>query len=168
MRDEEAHKRTESRKQRRERANRQSQRWVKAIEAIGAPPAGMRWVHVGDRESDIFAFFEQTKATGVDFCIRMVRNRRVGDWSTDDPRYLLDQTRHLPARGERRLELPAKPGQPARTADLLVSWQEVTLRSPRNVPGEPTTVQAWVVRTWEPHPPPGVLPLEWLLRTSRC
>jgi hypothetical protein len=165
-RDEVAHKRVESRKQRRERTNRQSHRWVEAVAAIGAPSAGVRWVHVGDRESDLFPFFEQCQATQVDFCIRLVRNRRVGDWTADKPRYLLDQARHLPALGERRLELPAKPGQAARTADLLVSWQAVTLRSPRNVPGQPTTVQAWVVRTWEPNPPVGVEPLEWLLLTS--
>jgi hypothetical protein len=165
-RDEVAHKRLESRKQRRERTNRQSQRWVKAVAAIGAPPTGVRWVHVGDRESDLFPFFEQCQTTQVDFCIRLVRNRRVGDWTADEPRYLLDQARQLPAMGERRLELPAKPGQAARTADLLVSWQAVTLRSPRNVPGQPTTVQAWVVRTWEPNPPVGVEPLEWLLLTS--
>lgn len=161
-----AHKRLESRKQRRERRNRQSQRWVTAVAAIGRPPTGVRWVHVGDRESDIFGFFEQCQTTQVDFCIRLVRNRRIGDWAVDDPHYLLDQARQLPAMGERRLEIPAKPGQAARTAALLVSWQEVTLRSPRNVPGKPTAVQAWVVRTWEPNPPAGVEPLEWLLLTS--
>jgi Transposase DNA-binding len=165
-RDEVAHKRLESRKQRRERTNRQSHRWVKAVAAVGKPPTGVRWVHVGDRESDLFPFFEQCQATEVDFCIRLVRNRRVGDWTADEPRYVLDQARQWPAMGERHLDLPAKPGQAARTAELLVSWQAVTLRSPRNVPGEPTTVQAWVVRTWEPIPPAGVEPVEWLLLTS--
>lgn len=86
-----AHKRRESRKQRRERTNRQSQRWVKAVEASGRPSADVRWVHVGDRESDIFPFFEQCQTTQVDFCIRLVRNRRVGDWTADEPRYLLDR-----------------------------------------------------------------------------
>jgi Transposase Tn5 dimerisation domain len=68
--------------------------------------------------------------------------------------------------GERHLELPAQAGQPARTAELLVSWQAVSLRSPANEPGHPRTLQAWVVRTWQPNPPPGVTAIEWLLLTS--
>jgi hypothetical protein len=39
-RDAVAPKRIESRKQRRERSNRQSLRWVKAVEAMGRPPTG--------------------------------------------------------------------------------------------------------------------------------
>jgi hypothetical protein len=165
-RDEVTHKGTESRTQRQGRTDRQSQRWVKAVEAIGRPPSGVRWVHVGDRESDVFPFFEQARATGVDFCIRIVQNRRLQDWTPEEPHYLLDQARHLPAQGERDLELPAKAGQKARTAHLLVSWQPVTLRSPRNAAGQETYLTAWVVRTWEPNPPPGVASLEWLLLTS--
>jgi hypothetical protein len=161
-----AHKGTESRTQRRARTNRQSQRWVNAVKVIGTPPVGVRWVHVGDRESDIFPFFEECQTARVDFCIRIKQNRRVGDWTVDDPRYLLDQARQLPAMGERRLELPAKPGQAARTADLRVSWQAVSFRSPSDRPGEPTTLSAWVVRTWEPTPPADVTPIEWLLLTS--
>jgi len=165
-RDEVAHKGTESRTQRRARANRQSQRWVEAVEAIGTPDSSVRWVHVGDREIDIFPFFEECQTAHVDFCVRIKQNRRVGEWTADDPRYLLDQARQWPAMGERRLEVPARPGQAARTADLLVSWQAVTLRSPSTEPGEPTLLNAWVVRTWEPNPPPGSVPLEWLLLTS--
>ncbi len=165
-RDAEAHKGKESRTERRARANRQSQRWVKAVEAIGKPATGVRWVHVGDRESDIFSFFEQCQATQVDFCIRVKENRRLAAWRVDDPRRLLDQARQLPARGERHLDMPAQAGQPARSAELLVSWQAVTLRSPSNEPGEKRTLDAWVVRTWEPNPRPGVKAIEWLLLTS--
>lgn len=64
------------------------------------------------------------------------------------------------------LDLPAKPGQAARTAQLSVSWQPVTLRSPRNTPGMETLLHAWVVRTWQANPPPGTPALEWLLLTS--
>src|SRR5512140_1861309 len=166
IRDAEAHQGNESRRQRRARADRQSQRWIKAVEAIGKAPAGVRWVHVGDREIDIFPFFEECQRAQVDFCVRIKQNRRVGAWSAEDPRYLLDQARQLPARGERRLDIPAQAGQRARTAQLQVSWQAVTLRSPANEPGEKSTLDAWVVRTWEPNPPPGVKAIEWLLLTS--
>lgn len=166
IRAEQAHKGQETRLARHQREQRQSQRWVKAVQAIGDPPEGVRWVHVADRESDIFPFFEQVKASGADFCVRIVQNRRLADWSEDDPQYLLDAARHLPRMGQRTLDIPAKPGVAARTAQLSVSWQPVTLRSPRNTPGLDTLHHAWVVRTWEAKPPPGAPALEWLLLTS--
>ncbi len=164
--DEVVHKKTESRAQRQKRANRQSQRWVRAVDAIGRPSTAVRWVRVGDRESDVFDFFEQVKATDVDFCIRIMQNRRLQDWTENDPHHLIDQAQQLTAQGERDLDLPAKAGQRARTAHLLVSWQQVTLRLPRNTTGQETSLTAWVVRTWEPDPPLGVTALEWLLLTS--
>src|SRR5579863_5349744 len=42
-RDAEAHHGKESRTEREARTNRQSQRWVKAVDVIGKPPAGIRW-----------------------------------------------------------------------------------------------------------------------------
>ena len=156
----------ETRGARQQRAPRQSQRWVKAVQAIGAPPEGVRWVHVADRESDIFPFFQSVRASGVDFCVRLVQNRRLAEWTEDAPRYLLDAARQVPAMGQRMLDLPAKPGQATRTAHLSVSWQPVTLRSPRNTPGMDTLLPAWVVRTWEPEPPPDTPAVEWLLLTS--
>lgn len=68
--------------------------------------------------------------------------------------------------GERHLDIPAQSDQPARTAHLLVSWQAVTLRSPSNEPGVQSLLDTWVVRTWEPNPPPSVKAIEWLLLTS--
>ena len=166
VRETQAHKGQETRQARQQREQRQSQRWVKAVEAIGTPPDGVRWVHVADRESDIFSLFQQVKASEADFCIRIVQNRRLADWSEDAPAYLLDAARQLASMGERTLDIPAKPGQAARTAHLSVSWQAVTLRSPRNVRGPETLIHAWVVRTWEATPPPDVTAIEWLLLTS--
>src|SRR5258708_40242449 len=99
----------ESRMKGRARADRQWQRWVKAVEAIGPPPPGVGWVHVGDREIDIFPFFEECQTAQADFCIRVKQNRRVAQGRPVDPRYLLDQARQLPAMGGRSLDLPAKP-----------------------------------------------------------
>jgi hypothetical protein len=166
VREEAAHTGQETRATRQQRAERQSQRWVKAVQAIGRPPEGVGWVHVADRESDIFPFFVQVKASGAAFCVRIVQNRRLAAWTEDDPQYLVDAARQLPSRDERTLDIPAKPGQAARTAQLSVSWQPVTLRSPRNTPGTETLLQAWVVRTWEANPPPDTTGIEWLLLTS--
>lgn len=157
---------TETKAQRRKRPDRESLRWSWAVETIGKPPAGVRWVHVADRAADIFEFFAQVLEQGADFCIRMVQERRLADWTQEVPKHLREQVRQLPAQGSRTLEVPAQPGRPKRQAHLAVSWQAVTIRKPRNTPGDEKLLTVWVVRTWEPEPPPDVPPIEWLLMTS--
>jgi len=56
---------------------RQTDVWQESVEAIGGPPAGVRWVHVGDRGSDIFRFLAACQAQGCDFLVRAAKNRRV-------------------------------------------------------------------------------------------
>lgn len=165
-REERIYKGQESKANRRKRANRQSLRWGAAVEAIGQPPEQVQWVYVADRESDIFEFFETILKQGADFCIRLVQERRLAEWTAAQPVYLLKTIRTLPEMGQRTLAIPASPGQAARQAQLAVSWQVVTLRSPRNTPGEESQVLAWVVRTWETDPPANTDPIEWLLITS--
>lgn len=160
------YKRTETKAQRHKRTDKQSVRWSKAVSDIGKPPEGVCWVHVGDRECDIFEFFQATLDSEVDFCIRIVQNRRIEEWEADDPHYLISDLRQLPAMGNRSLDIPARPGQKKRTAQLAVSWQPVTIRSPRNRPGTQTRLTAWAIRTWEPNPPPHIEPIEWMLLTS--
>jgi len=159
-------KRTETKAQRQQRADKQSARWVQAIREIGKPTTNARWVHVGDRESDIFDLFQMCADTGVDFCVRILQNRRVGNWSEATPRYLVSDLRQLAPMGYRVLAIPAQRGKPKREARLSISWQPVTIRSPRNRPGEETRLNLWAVRVWEPHPPKATEPIEWLLLTS--
>lgn len=166
IRDAVKHKQTETRAQRQQRADKQSARWGQAVQEIGKPPQGVRWVHVGDRECDIFDFFQTVVETQADFCVRILQNRRVADWEADDPHYLISDLRQLQPMGYRSVELANQPGQQKRSAHLAVSWQPVTLRSPRNRPGPASTLTVWAVRTWEIDPPPDVEALEWLLLTS--
>ncbi len=160
------YKKTETKAQRHKRQDKQSARWSQAVTVIGKPPEGVRWVHVGDRECDFFDFFQTAADTEVDFCIRILQNRRIEQWEDGDPRYLVSDLRKLPEMGHRSLEIAAKPGQKKRTAELAISWQQVTIRSPRNRPDLATMLTVWAVRTWEPNPPSDVEPIEWLLLTS--
>src|SRR2546427_10577775 len=43
-------------KQERLQRERESQVWERSVQALGSPPEGVRWVHIGDRYSDIFSF----------------------------------------------------------------------------------------------------------------
>lgn len=151
----------EKKAHRRKRTNRQSLRWVQAVTAIGKPPELVKWVHVADCESDAFELFETILNVGADFCIRMVQERRLADWTAEQPTYLLKTMRNLPEMGQRTLNIPASPTQTARQAHLAVSWQSITIRKPRNTPGEEKYITVWVVRTWEKTSPSEVEPIEW-------
>ncbi|MEM6284566.1 MAG: IS4 family transposase [Chloroflexota bacterium] len=159
-------KRTETRTERRQRGDKQSSCAWQAVGEIGKPTSRANWVHVADRECDIFDFFQTCTDTEIDFCVRILQNRRGGDWSEETPRYLVSDLRQLDPMGYRRLTIPAQTGQPKREAQLAISWQSVTLRSPRNRPGKETRLDLWSVRIWEPNPDPDSDPIEWLLLTS--
>ena len=41
----------------------------------------MQWVHVGDREADIFELFAQPRGAQSDLLIRAEHNRKVAMWA---------------------------------------------------------------------------------------
>lgn len=151
---------------------RQTDVWPEAVEAIGAPPPGVTWVHVGDRGSDIFRFLATCLAHRCAFVVRAAKNRRVEvdeeDGGESDPLidYLFPVVRAWRSQGTRTLALPAQHGNPAREAHVAISWGPVRLLPPRQEQAD-GPIEAWAVRVWEPDPPAGVKhPLEWLLLTS--
>ncbi|MDH7561732.1 MAG: IS4 family transposase [bacterium] len=151
--------------------------WAVSAQAVGRPPEGVTWIHVSDRGSDIFEYMVTCLAQGKHFLIRAGRNRRL-TWETEAPegeqseaQALLDYARSLlphPASAH-TVEVPARDGQSARQACLALQWVQVTIPPPVQAPPEvrqhpPITV--WLVRVWEPDPPAGVEPLEWILLCS--
>ena len=66
----------ETRRQRQER-ERESQVWERSIQALGSPAAGVQWIHVGDRGSDIFSFLSLCRKLGCDFVVRAAQDRCV-------------------------------------------------------------------------------------------
>lgn len=166
VRGEDSYKQRETKAQRMKRKDRQSTRWGAAVDAIGAPPAGVKWVYVADREADIYDFFEQVQRQGADLCIRIVQNRRLASWTPEECHYLIDELREHPEMGVHEVQVPERPGQAARQARLSLSWKKVEILSPRIQPGPRRVIQLWALRAWEVAPPDGVEGLEWLLLTS--
>jgi hypothetical protein len=151
----------------RRQRSRESDAWARAATAIGAPPPGSRWIHVGDRGGDIFLFLTACRTDRVDFLVRAVQDRRAtaADGSVT---HLLTAARALPPVGSPRdLELPAQPGRPARTAALAITWTALTIQPPPDLRRTAEPIPVWVVRVWEPDPPVEVKgPLEWVLLSS--
>lgn len=62
---------------RRKRRARESDVWWRAVRAVGLPPPGSHWVHVGDRGSDLYEFLVECRAQQCDFLVRAAQDRRV-------------------------------------------------------------------------------------------
>jgi hypothetical protein len=154
----------ESRTARVKRA-RESQAWCRAVEAIGTPPAGTTWVHVGDRFSDFYEFMVAATNAGSQFLIRAAQDRRV-QLPDSSAAHLLQYARSLALVESRELSVAARDDQPARRARIGVSWGALELQAPvRGV--ERIPLQAWIVRVAEYEVPPKVGEgLEWVLISS--
>ena len=153
----------EPRHQRLRRA-RQSQAWGAGIKAAGGPPPGSRWIYVADRESDIYETLQTCRGHGVDFVIRACQDRRLAEGMG----HLRSALEQAPVLGESAVELRARPGQPARRAQVQWRSRRVDLDGPWR-PGkwqEPLP-DIGVVEIKEIDAPAGVKePLHWILLTT--
>ena len=147
-------------------AERESYWWIEAIRAIGSPPSGGHWVHVGDRGEDVFGVYDECRHQGCDWLVRAARDRKVRTPEGLD--HLMPYARRLPEVARRTLEVRARSGKATRPAALALAAGPVSLIPTRFEPEysgrEP--IACWVVRTWEVDPPPGADSLEWILLTS--
>jgi Transposase DNA-binding/Transposase Tn5 dimerisation domain len=153
----------------RRRRTRESDLWLEGIRASGPAPEDCCWVDVGDRGSDMYEAMVAAREVGHHFLFRLAQNRRVFLSAQQEAAVLLlDHARGLPSQGCDTVEIPARGGRPARVAQVQLaggpSWIPAAAEIP-NRAAQPI-LPAWVVRIWEPDPPPGVEPLEWLLGCS--
>lgn len=151
--------------------------WEKSATAIGKPPPGVTWVHVSDCGSDIFEYMASCRNADKNFLLRVYQNR-ILTWDEELPeakqeeaRKLLDYARSLPAQplSEYTVTVDATPKHPARQANLVLAWAKITVPPPEQAPEairQQPAITAWVVRAWEPNPPPDVEMVEWVLLTS--
>lgn len=185
------------RSRRRRSDDRESLRWSKAVTEIGSPtptlaaspiaaataaatPApARRWLHVGDRESDIFKLYRQTQAmTGVGFVVRVYRQRSASpghdtpDTQTRDQRRgtdLIDLCRTMPAfpqqQQQQQLWVGPRGNRPGRWAEVSVAGGAVTIWSPQ-LDRTGHALRCWAVRVWEASPPADCQAVEWILLTS--
>jgi hypothetical protein len=153
----------------RKRRKRESQLWLRGIEAIGRPPQGCRWVDVGDRGADIYEAMVASRAQGHDFVFRVTQNRQV--WVTPECEALTklrDYACGLASQGRDVVDIPGRGGRAARLAEVELAAAPVWIPAPSGTRkrAEQPVVAAWVVRIWEANPPAGVEGLEWILLTS--
>jgi hypothetical protein len=161
----------ETRTQRRAR-DRESAVWGRLIEQVGPPPAQAQWIHVMDRGADDFEVPCRARRLGADWIGRVKsRHRRVRDAAGHEGA-LSDVLAGLPPAGDYTLALRARPGQPARRAEVEVAFAAVTVLVPRQPAASlkalaPEPIAQWVVWAHERNPPAGrKQPIDWVLWTS--
>jgi hypothetical protein len=125
-------------------------------------PAGVQWIYVADRESDIYEAFERCAARGADWVIRAAQARAL----VAEDHSVFAAVAQAPVRGHLSVELRARSGQPARTMRAALRACTVTLRGPWRPGGQlaPRTLQ--VVEVRDVDPPAGTKPMVWVLLTS--
>jgi hypothetical protein len=156
----------------RKKRERESRVWECSIQRIGRVPENHQWIYVSDSGSDVYTFWQTCEDLGYDFVLRVAQDRNV-EVSQEDAQTVLDEG-HLKtlARALRGVDthivsIPAQYSQPKREAMLQMNFQKVRVQPPLH--GAclcKTEIVAWVVRVWEPHPPQGQEPLEWILLTT--
>jgi hypothetical protein len=162
----------EAQRVRRARGDRESLKWATSVREVGAPPAGSRWIHVADREGDVWETFDACVSTGSDCVVRAcgaaARRKAAlavgGPAAREDACELRDLARSLRPGASCRVERQGAAGGVA----ISVSFAEVTLFAPGQLPRSTEPLRMWVVRAWEKDKDPSrdAEALEWVLLTT--
>lgn len=177
----------------RERADRESRLWLRAIDAIGPAPQDKLWVHVADRGGDIFELLQALHDRSRHYVIRSSHNRALvvqpdqagqlhlaaGEAEADVtqpsaepaaiPPLLHDRLRTLPGCATWAVTVGATSKRQGRVARVQASYCRVELKAPHVRKGtyRKEAVPVWAVRVWEVNPPAGEEALEWFLLSDQ-
>jgi hypothetical protein len=158
--------------------DKESERWTRAVREVGPAPEGSLWVHVGDREADIFDLYEAcAQAPTLGFAVRVTQARKAvaGHVADNGPlaskdrqkqQTLAQVARSMEAMGESTPAVRGKGDRPPRTARLKIAGGPVTVYSPWRRSRSAVPLKLWAVRVWEVDAPEGVEPIEWIILTS--
>jgi len=159
-------------------------RWERGVRTSAEALEGCDCVvHIGDREADSYALFCTVIELGHDFVFRIRSDRKARvdeDGLLQEGWSLLSEIASgmqgafecmvpLSKRGDKGIVARAKahPPREARCARLHYCAVPVELKRPHNLPASlPETLSLTMVRAWEPSPPHGEKPVEWLLLTT--
>jgi hypothetical protein len=144
---------------------RETGRWIDGLRAAGRVLGGAAMVSViADCESDIYEEFATPRAAHVHLIVRAAYNRRLTDGGK-----LFAAMAAMPALAGQTIAIPAKPGQPARKAQTVISYGEIEVARSRggyDPKRLPPGLKLRAVQVEETDPPEGVRPVLWLLLTT--
>ncbi len=158
-------KRTEKRQKPIE--EKESYKWLRSMDQSQTGVSkDIRLVHVGDREADVYEFFDHAITNQQDVLVRIVQNR-----ITSEACKLFDQIKQEPPAGQIVAHIPrdTRRNLPAREATLEIRYSRLNIQAPRNTPKKfigNRTLTLSFIHVQEVKPPEGMEPIEWYLATS--
>ena len=165
------------------KGHNEADRWSQAMNVVESHFRPGQLIHLADRESDIFELMAEARMRDWRFIFRATYDRSLvpepdggiritrlyAAVNEQPPRFQVDVPLSARPRGKRptkqRAAFPVREG---RLAELCFSAMTVKLKRPDGsaARGRGKWVEVNVVRAWEPEPPAGEAPVEWLLYTS--
>ena len=159
---------------------REHARWYELVNEVHHHMHSASMIHVMDREADDYALLTTLVEHRHRFVIRSKadRNLLAGDGSGGgklsaalaELEAVVQRDAALSKRttiGRNPRSVSANPARSSRVAKLAVAATTVEITRPSNRPKtDPRMLELNVVRVWEPDPPPGEPPVEWVLYTS--
>ncbi len=147
--------------------DKESYKWLDSVQALARlreQLPGTRLVSVADRKGDVYEFFTQAQALGVDMLVRAAWDRRV---ESPQGHHVWSTLAKAPLLAQQRLQLPRSPGRAPRVAKLSLRACPITLQPPADHASpnlEP--IGLWALWACEMRPPAGVKAIEWMLLTT--
>ena len=116
---------------------KESYRWIECLEETKALlPSGTRGLVVGDRESDIYEYFETAQDLDLDVLVRLQHNRVITDEFGEDNR-VEDSFKTEKVQGVLTVHIPGNGSRVARDATMEVKFKEVLFQGhPRGIKTE--------------------------------
>lgn len=157
------------------RAAKESARWEQmALQVAEALPESVTALHVMDQEADDYDVLAALHDTQLHYVIRAAPERQTTDAKQSVHEVLARQpatlfrTVQLTPRSERKAERTRgrHPARDERDATLHMRWGAVTLKRRQYTESRTPTLSLWAVHVFEPQPPRGDAPIEWMLFTS--
>ena len=145
---------------------KESQRWIATLlEARQALGGAALLTGIADREGDIYELFARVPDERTHLLVRCAQNRRLSEGGL-----LFERLAGFAEACRVSLELPARPGQAARTATLAVRFGQVSLCKPAHGADrrDPAQITLAAIEACEIDPPAGVKPVHWRLLTTHA
>lgn len=141
---------------------KESYKWVGGLPEVAELPAGVQPIVVCDAESHIYEFLVELKTRSLDYILRAADHRSF----TPDGQTLFKAIAEQPVQECFSIDLKRRPDRAARTAQLELRFDTITLRQPQRVETDYSTLTLYVVDVQEIDAPEGEKPIHWVLLTS--
>lgn len=144
--------------------DKESYLWVQTADAVETVLCAQgldtnNVIHIADSASDVHEVLQHYVDTNKRFIIRFARDRRVAE----QERYVRAQLAKQPVLDSQTITIPRTKEHPEREATVQVRACPITLDPPASKTKRPLTLN--VVSVYEPHPPPDVDAIDWILYT---